>query len=306
MAPVRSGPTVFGFLAATARDRNSFDRDELRRLEVLANMTGLAIGNAENLRREQQHAERTAALERTKSELLNLVSHELRGPLTVIRGYLSMLDEGAFGDLPDEYRRQVLPILEAKLTAMDLIVEQTLEASRLEDSRLLLKMGPADLREILEDAGRTMASLAAERHQLKIEVPEAPVPVNVDPDRIGTILTNLIDNAIKYSPAGGPVECRLEVVAGSAAVTVSDHGLGIAEEDLPALFTRFGRLVTPENSHINGTGLGLYLSQELARRHGGIIEVESAPGRGSNFKLTLPLAAQSAAADEAIRQPRGA
>src|SRR5207302_5838933 len=123
MAPVRSGNRTFGFLAASAKDRSYFDRDELRRLEILAHMTGLAIGNAEHLRREQAHSERTAALERTKSELLNLVSHELRGPLTVIRGYISMLGEGAFGELPSPYNEEILPILEGKLTSMDLLVE---------------------------------------------------------------------------------------------------------------------------------------------------------------------------------------
>lgn len=290
MAPVRSGSVLFGFLCASAGDRSYFDRDELRRLEVLAHMAGLAIGNAEHLRREQAHSERTAALERTKSELLNLVSHELRGPLTVIRGYVSMLDEGAFGDLPADYRDDVLPILDAKLTSMELLVEQTLEASRLEDSRLLLKKERLDFRDVATDAVQATTPLAGRSHRLTLSLPAHPVWLDGDAARLTTILTNLIDNAIKYSPEGGSVECRLNADGGTLAFEVTDHGLGIAPEHIARLFGRFGRIVTADNSHIPGTGLGLYLCQELARMHGGLIDVRSEVRRGSTFILRLPLA----------------
>jgi signal transduction histidine kinase len=296
MAPVRSGSRLFGFLCAAAGDRNYFDRDELRRLEVLAHMAGLAIGNAEHLRREQAHSERTAALERTKSELLNLVSHELRGPLTVIRGYVSMLDEGAFGDVPNAYRDEVLPILDSKLTSMELLVEQTLEASRLEDSQLLLKKERLDFRSVAADAVQATQPLAGRRHRLTLEVPPVPVWVDGDSARLTTILTNLIDNAIKYSPDGGGVECRLTVAGQTLEFEVADHGLGIAAEHISKLFGRFGRIVTADNSHIPGTGLGLYLCQELARMHGGLIDVRSTVRRGSTFILKLPLTAPPAEA----------
>jgi signal transduction histidine kinase len=297
LAPVRSGNRTFGFLAATAKDRPYFDRDELRRLEILAHMTGLAIGNAEHLRREQAHSERAAALERTKSELLNLVSHELRGPLTVIRGYISMLEEGEFGTLPPAYRQEILPILEGKLTSMDLLVEQTLEASRLEDSRLLLKKERVDFTEVATLAIETTRPLAGRRHRLTLDATSEPVPVDGDRDRLATILTNLIDNAIKYSPDGGVVECRVWRERDHVLFSVRDHGLGIARDDLPRLFTRFGRIVTADNSHIPGTGLGLYLCQELARMHGGRISVTSEVRRGSTFTLQLPAA---------VAQPVGA
>ena len=290
MAPVRSGNQVFGFLCATAGDRPWFDRDELRRLEVLAHMAGLAIGNAEHLRREQAHSERAAALERTKSELLNLVSHELRGPLTVIRGYVSMLDEGAFGQVAEEVRSEVLPILDAKLTSMELLVEQTLEASRLEDSRLLLKKERLDFRTVAAEAVQATMPLAGRTHELTLASPDEPLWVDGDAARLITILTNLIDNAIKYSPAGGSVQCRLLVHGSQASFEVTDHGLGIAPEHLSRLFVRFGRIVTSDNSHIPGTGLGLYLCQELARMHGGLIDVRSKTGEGSTFMLRVPLA----------------
>jgi two-component system sensor histidine kinase SenX3 len=114
--------------------------------------------------------------------------------------------------------------------------------------------------------------------------------VRADATRLATAIKNLIDNAIKYSPGGADVECRVWAAGGRATVTVRDHGLGIAAEDMDVLFTRFGRIVTAENSHILGTGLGLHLARELMRMQGGDITAISTPGEGSTFTLWLPLA----------------
>jgi signal transduction histidine kinase len=291
MATVRAGSEVAGFLAATSRAGPAYDRRQLRLLEVLANLTALALGNAEHLNRERLHVERSEALERAKSDLLNLVSHELRSPLTVLAGYLSMLADGSLGEVGPGLGHQVLPVLRGKVTEMEILVEQMLEASRMEESRLVLAPRRVDLRELAADAVRSATTLAGVDHRIELVQPEEPVPVMVDPGRVGTILSNLLDNGVKYSPEGGEVTCAVAAADGQALVTVADRGLGIREEDLPKLFGRFGRLVTPENSHIAGTGLGLYLSRELARMHGGDITVESSAGKGSRFTLSLPLAA---------------
>ena len=111
-----------------------------------------------------------------------------------------------------------------------------------------------------------------------------------DEKRLTAMLTNLIDNAIKYSPGGGDIEVACEHDGRVARVTVRDHGIGINAEQAHMLFTRFGRLVTPETSHIRGTGLGLYLARETARLHGGDIHVSSTLGGGSTFTVVLPLA----------------
>ena len=108
------------------------------------------------------------------------------------------------------------------------------------------------------------------------------------------IISNLINNAIKYSPSGGVIECELTARAGIARLSVKDSGLGIAKEDLPILFTRFGRVSTPQTDHLPGTGLGLYLGRQLARLHGGEITVDSTSGKGSTFTLHLPLRAAQA------------
>jgi signal transduction histidine kinase len=289
LAPVRSGEELHGFLVASARDGPGLDRRELSLLEVLARTTGLALSNAARMQIQRQHAERMEGLEKVKSHILNLVSHELRSPLTVALGYVSMLEEEALGPVPPE-SRAVLPIVMAKLNSMENLVGQMLEVSRLEESDLVLRREWLDLREVCRETVHMMRPLLGREHRLELREPAHEVRVFVDRDRLGTILTNLISNAIKYSPDGGDVLCEIRRDSHGATVAVRDEGLGIADEDLPRLFTRFGRILTPENRGISGTGLGLYLSRELARQHGGDIEVRSSPGAGSTFTLRLPSA----------------
>jgi signal transduction histidine kinase len=245
-----------------------------------------------DLRRD---ASRMHELERMKSDFLNLASHELRGPIAVLRGYVSMLEDGSLGSLSDNMR-SVLPVMTAKLREMNLVINQMLETARLEDSRLILNRELVDLREVLVGAGDVMRPIAADHHDLRIDAGAKAVLVDGDRSRLTTILTNLIDNAIKYSPAGGEVRCQVRTERGRALLSVADSGLGIAAEELPRLFTRFGRLVNADTSHIPGTGLGLYLSRELARMHGGDVEVvDTEPGQGSTFRVSLPIAEPRAA-----------
>lgn len=268
---------------------------------VVADVTErMRLAEEERLRAQHQQeavglrrrAERMAELEKVKTEFLKLASHELRAPVALLQGYLSMIADGSLGEVPEPMGR-VLPVLTAKAQEMNLIVEQLLETARLEDSQLLLDRGRHDLREVAASAAELVRPLVPASHRLELELAPSEVPVEADAVRVTTILTNLIDNAVKYSPKGGSVLVRVEAEGDSALATVSDQGLGIAAEDMGRLFSRFGRLVTSENSHINGTGLGLYLARELARMHGGDITCVSAPGAGSTFQLRLPRAVEA-------------
>jgi PAS domain S-box-containing protein len=237
----------------------------------------------------REHGERMEALERSKSDFLNVASHELRGPITVIRGYVSMMQEGYFGEL-NETGRRVLPALLAKADAMGLLVEQILDAARLEDQRVEIHVARLDLRSEVEKVVSAFGVLASERHHIVLDVPLEEVPVTADPKFVETILGNVLDNAVKYSPAGGEVLCEVERSQEAASVSVSDRGIGISRRDMRRLFTRFGRVVNPETSDIGGTGLGLYLSREMARRLGGDLTAAPRAGGGSTFTLTLPIA----------------
>jgi signal transduction histidine kinase len=184
---------------------------------------------------------------------------------------------------------------------MNALIEQMIEAARLEDGALMLRPQQADLREIVGAAVDSVRPSIDEKREIVVKYPDRPVHVRVDAERVKTIIANLISNAVKYSPQGGPVRVDLAGRGGIARVSVTDTGLGIATEDLPILFTRFGRVSTAQTDHLPGTGLGLYLGRQLARLHGGEITVDSAPGRGSTFSLHLPLAPPAPAAPKAER-----
>jgi signal transduction histidine kinase len=258
-----------------------FGTDELARLR------GYAANITAGLDRTRV-TERLASLEKTKSQFLNLASHELRSPLGVINGYLSMLEQGSLGQLTESGARAI-EVLKAKTLELNLLVAQMLDAARLEDGRLALKRDHLDLGRLAGRAMQAMAPLASPKHTLTLESPPKGVTVFGDADRISTIIINLLENAIKYSPSGGKIQCIVSVADHAATLSVVDQGIGIAREDLPRLFNRFERIEHRETSHVGGTGLGLYLSRELARQHGGDILLESRPGSGSTFTLTLPL-----------------
>jgi signal transduction histidine kinase len=251
-------------------------------------------------------ATRSAELERIKGEFLKLASHELRGPLSVIGGYLSMIEDGSLGPLSSELI-PVVPILGSKVREMTLLVDQMLETARLEDQKLALQIRTFDLRDVVTSTIEAMRILIPPTHRLDVVLPRRALLVEGDASRLGTVLSNLIDNAVRYSPDGGTVEvrCTVRQSARQVMIEVTDQGLGISADDIPRLFVRFGRIVTADNSHISGTGLGLYLSQEIVRRHGGEISVRSQLHKGSTFSVTLPLAAPVRRRTEARTAPVG-
>jgi signal transduction histidine kinase len=244
----------------------------------------------ERLSMERDHRRRMAELERVKANFLNVASHELRGPLSVARGYASMLADGSFGPLEATDVRVAVPIIANKLDEMNQLVDSMLDTARLEERRLVLLRERMDLRDLVDRAVAAVQLILTPRHELSWRRPRRPILLHGDGARLSIIITNLLQNAIKYSPSGGVVEVFLAAEAEEVTLTVWDQGLGIAPADLPRLFTRFGRIITPANSHIPGTGLGLYLARELARLHGGDLLVSSTVGHGSSFTLVLPRA----------------
>jgi signal transduction histidine kinase len=255
--------------------------------QLAAGLAGVAWAQeSSHLRAEMARA---VELEHLKSDFLRLASHELRGPLAVVRGYLDMVNGGTFGAVSDKLET-VLPIVTGKIDEMNRLVEQMLETARIDDNRLTLSRGQLDLRELTRECANAIAPYARAAHRFRFDLGTEPVLVTADRTRIAGVITNVIDNAIKYSPEGGEIEVAVEAGDdGLAKVRVTDEGLGVAPEDLPRLFTRFGRVVTPENSHISGTGLGLYLAREITRMHGGDIALTSKVGSGTTVEISLPL-----------------
>ncbi|HEV1997696.1 MAG TPA: HAMP domain-containing sensor histidine kinase, partial [Candidatus Dormibacteraeota bacterium] len=233
----------------------------------------------------RQHAERMRELEHLKTEFMKLASHELRGPLTIIRGYLSMLADGSLADVDP-----VLPVLVSKADQMNLLLNQMLEVARLDEGGVRLALRRVDIRQLVSEAFEMLRPVATSKHTLTLRLGTQPLDVLADPTRVRDIVASLMDNAIKYSPDGGRVTCSVTSNEDAALVSITDQGVGIAPSEMPRLFTRFGRIVNEDNSQVDGSGMGLYVSREIALLHGGDLMASSQRRLGTTFRLTLPLA----------------
>ncbi len=282
----RAGDERLGLVGALDSQRSGgFTDEDILVLRTAGRATGLVY---QRWRAEQELAARAdelSSLERSKSDFLNLASHELRGPLTVVSGYLSMIKDGSISiDTPG-----VLDTMESKVRDIESMVALMLAAARLEDSQLELKRQASDLRDVVAAAAEATLFVRRPGQKLALETAETPVPVDIDRARVGTILANLLTNAYRYSPAPSLVTCSVSTEGAEAVVRVADEGPGISAENLAKLFQRFGRLDTLESMQVPGTGLGLFISRETARLHGGDVTVSSTVGQGSTFTLRLPL-----------------
>ncbi|HZS16165.1 MAG TPA: HAMP domain-containing sensor histidine kinase [Candidatus Dormibacteraeota bacterium] len=298
-APIRVGGDTYGVLATGLRHAATPDASDLRLLEGMADLLGLAIANADRLKLERTHLHRVEALERAKGAFLNRASHELRTPLTVLRGYLHLMEDGAFGPLPEELiAADVVPSLVTSVEDIHALVDGMLVAARLEYG-VELMLEPLDLREVVRETVRGVEETFADQPSptLITEMPAGPVTVLADREQLSTVVANLVRNAMRFSPEHSEVRCIVAARGGVVgAVTVTDHGPGIPAEQVGRLFTRFGRIDVPGAAGARGAGLGLYVARELARMHGGDVTVRTQVGVGSSFEVTLPLDTGGAAA----------
>jgi PAS domain S-box-containing protein len=227
---------------------------------------------------------RAAHLEdRMWSDLIANVSHELRTPLTSILGFTNTL---LTRELPDEERERYLGIIADQARRLELLVDDLLDLRRLDEAGFRLQLEEIDLRDVLGEQAIAFES-RLEGHDLRLELPDEPLLVEADRRRVGQVVGNLLSNAVKYSPDGGAVVVRAARRDALMVVSVSDEGVGIPEESRHDVFLPFVR-VGPE-SEADGTGLGLAISRRIVRRHGGEMDFESEPGKGSTFSFELPL-----------------
>ncbi len=261
-------------------------------LSALRDPSGQLTGFAKvtrDMTGKQMERQRLLELERSKSAFLNLVAHELRSPLTVIRGYLSL-----FRDVDEskrvELERRSLPALQAKTEEMSRLVDQMVEVARLEEGSMRLREDRFDLTGLVEQAVSSAQALDPDLHRVLLEPFGEELNVIGDNERTRIILGNLLSNAIKYSPGGGDVTVTLRRDESFGRVAVTDRGVGIRAEDQARLFMPFTRIERKDLSYVPGTGMGLYLSRELARRQGGDVVLMSSNGDGSVFELSVPLA----------------
>jgi signal transduction histidine kinase len=231
-------------------------------------------------------AERTA--DEAKSEFISMVSHELRTPITSMVGYVDLLLDGAGGPLNAESQR-LLKIVSRNGSRLAHLVSDILDLSRIDSMRFTLEPQSLDLRKVLEEVIESMArDFRQKRQSVQLQAPEDVPEVWADRDRAAQIFTNLVSNAHRYTLEGGSISVEVTSIDEEVKVSVSDTGIGIRHEDLPRVFDRFVRLQRGGTRPQGSTGLGLAITKALVELHGGTISVESAPGRGSTFTVTLP------------------
>lgn len=219
--------------------------------------------------------------------LFDSVAHELRTPISTIRGYAEFLEDELGGALSDRQREFVAEI-SCGVRRLDILARDLLDFTRIEAHSFHLNPRPANLSDLIQRACKSMHPFAeATGIQLDMELPDEPLMVNADEDRIIQVLVNLIDNAIKFSPAGSTTTIRAVGGEKMATCQVSDQGVGIAEEELTKLFHEFSQL--PLGVQKGGVGIGLAVSKSIVEAHGGQIGVMSQLGKGSTFWFTLPV-----------------
>jgi len=282
--PLASGGKTMGVLGIKPRDEAAALSPETRRLlEAFANQAALAIERV-NLARKAEQTQILQATEKLERALLNSISHDLRTPLSSIMGTLSSLREDS-SFLKAEGQMELLDLALEEANWMNRFVSNLLNMTRLEAGALRLKKEALEVQDLI---GSVLTSLEArlKSREVKIRIPSNLPLVNADPVLIAQVIINLLDNSLKYSPPGTPLEIKAAALDSQVEIRISDRGPGVPEEHRLQVFEKFFRL--PGTEGVRGTGLGLAICKGIVEAHRGKIWVENIPGGGARFILALP------------------
>jgi len=250
--------------------------------DLAASFNEMAVSLERSKHELEEQNRRLRESERLRSELISVISHEVRTPLACVLGYASLLqtrpvDEGT--------RQEYLSIISDEARRLEGLVGDLVDVRRIEEGRLELEAEPFDLGVLVEEQVRIFSG-RSERHTIKLDPASGELVVRADRNRLAQVIANLLANAVKYSPDGGLVEVEAAIRNGDVRVSVRDHGIGIPQADRPRIFTKFFR-GSAGGGGIGGMGLGLAVSREIVEAHGGRMGFESEVGRGSVFWFEL-------------------
>jgi signal transduction histidine kinase len=297
--PLLRGGRVIGALHAMARIDLSPQRT--RTFVTVAERVGTAVANARQFEREREAVRRLTELDRLQNEFLGTVSHELQTPITAILGFSSMLDE-QYDDLTAEERRDFVARVARNATSLSSLVRELLDFSRLGRGQFNLNVHEIDLSEVLTRVVEQFAGLV-ERHRIVLEA-QPGVWALADSEAVERIVSNLLSNAAKYSPAGTAIDVALSHHGDRARIIVDDAGPGVAEEDRPHVFHRFYRGNSAAAVETRGAGIGLAVVKDLVERMGGTVAVGGAPTGGARFTVVLPVHKREIASPDPAGQGR--
>ncbi len=283
---------VCPLLDPSNRRKSSIDgtivRPDGRRIAVsitfspLYDESGSRVNTVANVR----DTTRAREAEELKSTLLSVISHELKTPVALIKGYAGTLRRPD-GNWDRETLAQSLEIIEEEADRLNQLINNLLEASRVQAGGLNLRFGHVRLDRLAKKVADEFRTQSA-RHQIVVEVPDDLPPITGDEERLREVIGNLISNAVKYSPRGGTIRVGASADAREVRLYVADEGIGIAPEERTRIFERFYRVDNASSRKTQGAGLGLFLVKAVVEAHGGRVWVESTPGKGSQFNVALP------------------
>ncbi len=239
--------------------------------------------------KEMKLREETEKISQAKTEFISIASHQLRTPLSAIKGYLSMILEGSYGTLPEKVKEKMEKVFQSNERLIKL-VNDILSVSKIEVGEMEMSLEKEDLREIIKEVISELSVKAKEKNlYLKFEEPKEIPKILIDREKIRQVILNLIDNAIRYTQEGG-VKVKLQIVNNRLQIAISDTGEGLSKEEKEKLFERFSRGTAGAKFWVEGAGLGLYIAKKFVEMHKGKIWAESeGKGKGSTFFVELPI-----------------
>jgi signal transduction histidine kinase len=291
-APIVWRGTLRGVLVSASTEGPHLGDGELRLAAAIAERAAPALDNAALWADLQEQVRREQRAQRVKDDFLSIVSHELRTPLTSIQGYAQLL-EARIRDTAGEKELSQLRVIRSQVNRMRRLVEDLLDVSRI-DRRGGVSIEPEPL-DLAEEIREAVARTGRDHPQRSItaDAPEE-LPIRADRDRIGQVLTNLLDNAVKYSPDGGPVTIRARASGEDVEVSVLDTGIGIGADQADVIFERFFQADSDAGRRFGGLGLGLYITRAIVESHGG--EISAAPNpeadHGTQIRFRIPRVAR--------------
>jgi signal transduction histidine kinase len=286
--PLLLGPRAIGMLAVVRSEPDSFTAEEVELVTLLGRLVATAVQNIRAYEAERSTVDELRRLSTLRADFVSLVSHELRSPMAAVIGAARTLQE-RWRELSPDQRESFLALIGDETSRLASLIADVLDTSRIEAGTFSYSFSDVDVGVLVRDVAAA-AEIGQDEVGVEATVRE-PVPlVRGDGDRLRQVITNLVENAVKYSPAGDRVRLNVYAQNGRVLVDVADSGPGIPLDQQRLIFEKFGRARTTGGSGKPGTGLGLFIARSIAEVHGGTLEVRSAPERGTTFTLALPAA----------------
>jgi signal transduction histidine kinase len=289
--PLTARGRAFGAIAFCSTTPNRFTNDDLSLAQELAHRASLAIDNAQLYETERLAVSEAESAVRNRDEFLSVAAHELKTPVTSVLGFSQMLlRQIDKGQMPDEQRlTHVLKNLESQNQKLAQLINQLLDISRINGGQLVVDPKPTNITTLVKNVAQ-MAQENTSKHQIIINS-VADYTLSIDPIRIEQVMTNLIDNAIKYSPDGGPIRIDIGAVdPATLEIAVTDQGVGVPTDQRQNLFQKFYRADT--GRYFQGIGLGLYICRQIVELHSGVLSAEFPNTGGTRMVICLPLSQQ--------------